>query len=480
MAFVGNRLKEFAAARPGDTALKCGAATWTWRCLVDAIGSVEDLVRSATSRGGRVALLLDDPAALLICFLACARTARIAMVLDPGWPDGQRTRVLSAVRPELLIDTRSYSLVRQQAVLENAVSALNEPDPAENDPFYCGFTSGSTGTPKGYLRNHGSWLWSFELSKREFGISDRDRIVLAGQLTHSLHLYGAVCGLACGHEVVLTPRFDPRSLLADLSGGGAAAVLYATPTQLHFLAEAAERLGPVETVHQVLASGAKWQDRDRERLAEAFPEAHLFEFYGASETSFITISGSAENAPPGSVGRPPAGIDIVIGDPGAPVPSGEAGAIWVKSNLLFSGYLCGNDPQTRWQDGWLTFGDEGYLDGNGFLFLTGRSNRMIVTSGLNVYPEEIEAVLLSHPDVAAAIVIGLEDPVRGQRLVAAVQMGVPTKRAEDVLLRYCRTRLAAGKLPRRILIFENLPLTAGGKPDIQRVTRELSTRRGVE
>ncbi|WP_051644915.1 AMP-binding protein [Labrenzia sp. DG1229] len=480
MAFVGNRLKDFAGVRPDDVALKCGTATWTWQCLVDAIGSVENLVRGATSRGGRVALLLDDPAALLICFLACARTARIAMVLDPGWPDGQRKRVLNAVRPELLIDTCSYSLVRQQEALENAVSALTEPNPAEIDPFYCGFTSGSTGTPKGYLRNHGSWLGSFEISKREFGITEKSRIVLAGQLTHSLHLYGAVCGLANGHEVVLTPRFDPRSILVDLSGADAAAALYATPTQLHFLAEAAERHGPVETVHQVLASGAKWQDRDRERLAETFPKAQLFEFYGASETSFITISGSAENTPPGSVGRPPSGIDIVIGDPDAPVPCGTVGAIWVKSNLLFSGYLCGKDPQTRWRDGWLTFGDEGYLDGNGFLFLTGRSNRMIVTSGLNVYPEEIEAALLSHPDVAAAIVIGLEDPVRGHRLVAAVQLGVPLKQAEDALLRYCRTRLAAGKLPRRILVFENLPLTAGGKPDIQRVTRELSNRRGVE
>ena len=109
MAFVGNGLETFARARPEAIALKSGATKWTWRCLMNEIGAAEDYICRTTSRGGRVALMLEDPAALLICFFACARTARIAMVLDPGWPDDQKSGVLTAAGPDLLIDDHTFS-----------------------------------------------------------------------------------------------------------------------------------------------------------------------------------------------------------------------------------------------------------------------------------------------------------------------------------------------------------------------------------
>lgn len=474
MAFVGDRLDDFAARRPDDIVLTSGAAAWSWRHLLEEMAAAEAYICRKTSRNGRVALLLDDPAKVLIVFFACARSARTAMVMDPAWPDAHRRSVLKAARPDMCIDAAAYTQIQSQSVKDDRDRELRGRSPDERDLFYCGFTSGSTGVPKGYVRDHGSWLKSFELSDRVFGISDRTRVVLAGRLTHSLHLYGAVCGLSGGHEIALTPRFDPRSVLSDLARPSSAAALYATPTQLHFLAEAAERSGPVETVRQVLASGAKWQDRDRERLAGVFPNADLIEFYGASETSFITISDTF--APPGSVGKAPAGVKIAIGDPDNPERPGEAGPIWVKSALLFAGYLCGNDPQTRWHNGWVTFGDHGQVDENGYLFLTGRSNRMIVTSGVNVYPEEIEGVLLSHPGVAAAVVTALDDAARGQKVVAAVELTASRPDAEQELMNHCRKHLAAGKVPRRIHVVDALPLTAGGKPDIQRVSLTLKAQ----
>lgn len=480
MAFVGQSLDAFAGQRPDQTALKCGSDLWSWRALLDAIGCVEAVICRTTGRGGRIALLLDDPAALLLSFFACARTGRIAMVLDPAWPDGQRTDVLGDAAPDLIIDRQAYAAARAKASQPDPGPYSDGLAPDEDDPFYCGFTSGSTGRAKGYLRNHGSWLRSFDLSDREFGVPAHERIVVAGQLTHSLHLYGAVCGLERGHEVVLTPRFDPRTLLGDLSQGADGSALYATPTQLHLLAETVARKGSLDAVRHVLSSGAKWQDQDRKRLAGLFPNAQLIEFYGASETSFITVSSCDETVPPGSVGRPPPGVRIAIGDPGSPAGPETPGAIWVKSRLLFSGYLCGNDPKTRWKEGWLTFGDEGYLDAHGYLFLTGRSNRMIVTSGLNVYPEEVETVLMAHPAVAGAVVAGLQDPVRGTRLEAAIQLRKPMDNARETLLAYCRQRLAPAKLPRRIHFFERLPQTAGGKLDIQRASDMMLTGEGAE
>ena len=480
MAYVGQSLDAFASDRPDQTALKCGSDHWSWQALLDAIGAVEAVICRSTDRGGRVALLLDDPAALLVSFFACARTGRIAMVLDPAWPPGQQTDVLDEALPDLILDQRAYATAGSASLHGDADTKVNGGTAREDDPFYCGFTSGSTGRPKGYLRNHGSWLRSFDLSDLEFGIPARERIVVAGQLTHSLHLYGAVCGLERGHEVALTQRFDPRTLITDLSGCEHGSGLYATPTQLHFLTEAVERKGPLEAVRHVLSSGAKWQDQDRKRLARLFPNAQLIEFYGASETSFITVSHGDEAVPPGSVGRPPPEVGVAIGDPDAPLSAGTPGPIWVKSGLLFSGYLCGNDPETRWNGGWLTFGDEGYFDGRGYLFLPGRTNRMIVTSGLNVYPEEIEAVLMAHPAVAGAVAAGLDDPVRGMRLEAAVQLQKPIENARDVLLAHCRQGLAVAKLPRRIHIFEQLPQTAGGKLDIQRAADMMVQRERAE
>ena len=193
-----------------------------------------------------------------------------------------------------------------------------------------------------------------------------------------------------------------------------------------------------------------------------------------SETSFITVSSPDDGGPAGSVGRAAAGVEIAIGDLQAPGPSGKAGPIWVRSGLLFDSYLCGAAPDTLWNDGWLTVGDHGFLDEDGFLVLTGRENRMIVTSGLNVYPEEVEAVLQDHADVAVAVVAGLPDAVRGQRLEAAVELAGLLDNAETVLLHHCRKRLASGKAPKKIHVLEKLPLTVGGKPDIQKIAAELA------
>ncbi|PVB60024.1 AMP-binding protein [Labrenzia sp. 011] len=481
MAFVGDNLTAFAAQNPDGAALRCGSAGWTWRELLRDIAAVEGHLRSHAPRAGRILLLLRDPAALLICFFACARTGRIAVVADAAWPAGLKSDILAGVKPDLCIDDGSFAAARRHLAPRPVPDAADTDAPPEAaDLFYAGFTSGTSGLPKGYVRTHGSWLESFELSNRMFGPAQADRVVLPGGLTHSLHLYGAVCGLAYGREVVLLPRFDPRNLLAELASAGSGATLYATPTQLHYLCAAARRLGPVEAVRQVLASGAKWGEEDRKALAGVFPQARLIEFYGASETSFIAIAAPEDTVPAGSVGRAAPGVRIVIGDPRNPAAAGRSGPVWVRSGMLFSGYICGEAPQTRWHDGWLTFGDNGFLDSDGFLFLTGRGNRMIITGGLNVYPEEVEAVLVDHPAVAVAVVAGLPDSVRGQRLEAVVQLCRPLTDPADVLQRHCRDRLAAGKVPRNFHIRESLPLTAGGKPDIQRIVSDLLGEQGRE
>ncbi|MBD1549053.1 AMP-binding protein [Roseibium aggregatum] len=469
MAFVGDSLKDHARARAQAWALTCDRRSWTWAGLFDEVEALARELASRTPEGARVGLSLTDPADLLVAFLAVIRRGGLAMVFDPVWPSSRRTWVERETAPDLVLDASVLVELRDRA--QQSSAPLMAPD--ETVPFYAGFTSGSTGDPKGFCRNHRSWLKSFELSRAEFAIGSHNRIVIPGSLVHSLHLYGAVHGLHAGASVVLCPRFSPKTL-ADRLREEDGSVFYATPTQIHYVAEELTRSGPAETVGLVLASGAKWRAEDRRAMAAVFPKARLVEFYGASEMSFITISAPEDDVPDRSVGRAAAGVSIRIGAPGSPpVPPGTTGPIWVKSGLLFDRYICGGGDEVCWKDGWLTVGDHGFLDDNGFLYLAGREKRMIVTSGLNIYPEEVEQVLAAHPAVRGAAVFGLPDPVRGSRLVAAVTPEPGSRIDETELRRLCLGELGRSRTPRTFHMVTDWPLTPGGKTDLQKLEQRL-------
>ncbi|MBO6757994.1 MAG: AMP-binding protein [Roseibium sp.] len=477
MVFVGSPLSARAAKRPRDPALSCGSRVWAWDNLETSVGRRAAAVSSAYPKGARIGLDLADPAELLIAFLAVARAGHMAMIFDPGWPMARREAVVNAVRPDGILDTSAFDDVGAGSWCVPGQARVRSEMPAADDLFYVGFTSGSTGLPKGFCRSHGSWLASFDVSAAEFPIGPHDHVLIPGSLQHSLHLYGAVHAVHVGARVSLAPRFDPKALVRMLAGGGVS-VLYATPTQLHYLDRELGRTGAMAGPRLVLASGAKWRAEDRRDMARRFPDARLVEFYGASETSFIAVSGPEEPVPDGSVGRTAAGVRVRIGPPGGSIPAGDPGPIWVKSPMLFSRYLCGSDDSTRWRDGWLTVGDHGYLDEDGFLYLTGREGRMIVTSGLNIYPEEVEKLLETHPGVDAAAVFGLADEVRGQKLVAAVKPAHGTRVSEDGLRRHCLTALGRSRTPRRFHVTEPWPLTAGGKTDLKKLKALLTKENG--
>lgn len=465
MAYIGETLEASARQSPAGAALKCASTMMTWDVLLKAVQKIEAAIVEKTQPDARVALLLSDPAAVLVCFFACARSGRIAMVMDLTWPKSRIQDVCAATNPALLIDGETYQTVMKSPGEPNL--ARTGGAPSGKSDFYAGFTSGSTGLPKGYVRSHRSWLESFRLSDADFAARQPRRVIIPGGVSHSLHLYGAVHSLNFGTPVTLLPHFDPRTVLAEMQADDGGSALYATPTQLQLIEEAAHRHGPMETVLLVFCSGAKWSEDGRTSISRVFPEARLVEFYGASETSFISFSRSGDGTPSGSAGRPAPGVDVAIGEPAHPVPEGVSGPVWVKSHLLFSGYICGSAPDTCWRDGWLTFGDHGYLDGNGFLFLSGRENRMVITSGLNVYPEEIETALLRHPAVSNAVVLGVADPLRGERLEAVIELRTDIDDPQQALLEFCRAAVGTAKCPKRFHITAQMPLTVGGKPDIQ-------------
>ncbi|MFS8035834.1 AMP-binding protein [Xanthobacter sp. AM11] len=473
---ITRNLARHAAARPGAPALTCEGESLTYAVL-DALVA-RCAARLAAAPAGGIALDLPNGAVLGVLLLAAARGGREGQVLDPAWPAPLRAAVLERLAPGLLVSGDPAAAIRlppdlplsRLAAAMGAPEAAAPPEPAADRPFYVGFTSGSTGLPKGYRRTHGSWTASFDADAREFGIGPGDVVLAPGVLTHSLFLYALARGLDAGAHVVLCRRFRPRAV-AELARRHGASVLYGVPTQLALLLDALEG-EPLEGMRLVLSSGAKWPVGQRARLDRLMPGARFAEFYGASELSYVTVARADEDVPEASVGRAFAGVTLTIRDrAGRRLPPGRTGLVCVESPFVFSGYATGESADLVRHGAALSVGDMGFLDAAGFLHLVGRAKRMIVTSGKNLYPEEVERLLERHPAVRAAAVLGLADGLRGERLHAllAVEAGAAVTRAE--LMAFLKPLLPAFKVPRRYARVAAWPLTASGKTDFAALAR---------
>lgn len=332
--------------------------------------------------------------------------------------------------------------------------------PVGNDaprPMFETLTSGSSGAPRRISRAQASWIESFAVNAGLFGIRPGVAVAVLGRLEHSLALYGALEALHLGADLHLL-----AGLRADRQAMALAAreiaVLYATPAQIRLLTDG--RPVPAPGLRHVLVGGAKLDPATRAACAAAFPGARIREFYGAAETSFITLADDA--TPPGAVGRPYPGVEIAIrDDQELPAPEGAVGRIWVSSPYLFAGYASGEVAQTRWRDGWLTIGEHGRMR-QGRLYLAGRESRMVTIADQNVFPEEVEAFLLSLPGVARAAVLARADRRRGHVLEAVI-MG---EADGEAVLAACRAGLGPLKAPRRVAVRGDWPMLPSGKTDL--------------
>jgi acyl-CoA synthetase (AMP-forming)/AMP-acid ligase II len=391
----------------------------------------------------------------MVAFMGIIHSGRCAAVSDPDWP--------SAVRD---------SVQRQLG------AALTEPSHTHTatptSPFYIGFTSGSTGMPKGFRRHHQSWTESLRVCLDTFGPDAASCVMAPGRFSHSLFLFGMVLGLWSGAGVVVQDRFSATRLL-DTLRSGRTPCLVAVPSQLLLMLELAARrqLAPIDGVRLILISGARWM-RDRTPALQAlFPNARIVEFYGASETSFMAwmdagadaSASASDSAPAHAVGKPFSNVEIDIRHPQPPLGTGQ---IFVRSPMLFTDYVgAAPDHTAAVRDGdWLSVRDMGYVDAQGYLCLVGRENRMVVTQGKNLFPEEVESVLLACPEVAHASVLGVPDAIRGQQVVAIICTASETcDVTAHALADLCRAQLESYKVPKRFFVCNDWPMTASGKTD---------------
>jgi acyl-CoA synthetase (AMP-forming)/AMP-acid ligase II len=401
-----------------------------------------------TQQHAPATVFVDDQLTIIeqmVSFMGIIHSGRCAAVSDPDWPSTVRDSVKRELGATLIQPSNTQ-----------AATPIS--------PFYIGFTSGSTGMPKGFRRHHQSWTESLRVCLDTFGPDAASGVMAPGRFSHSLFLFGMVLGLWSGAGVVVQPRFSAPRMM-DTLRSGCTPCLVAVPSQLLLMLELAARrqLPPIDGVRLILISGARWMRDRTEALHALFPNARIVEFYGASETSFMAWMDADTSAPPHAVGKPFSNVDIDIRHPQPPLGTGQ---IFVRSPMLFMDYVgTANDHTAAVRDGeWLSVRDMGYFNAQGYLCLVGRENRMLVTQGKNLFPEEVESVLLSCPEVTQASVLGLPDTIRGQQVVALLNTTGTIVTAQQ-LTSACRAQLESYKVPKRFLACTRWPFTASGKTD---------------
>jgi long-chain acyl-CoA synthetase len=419
----------------------------------------------------KVGILLPNGIPFLQLFAGTSTAGVIAIPFDVKWKPSELVQRLAIAKPSIVITTKELAdrseLKSSEIIIWEEISKeIQETDSLvkvqsdEETLFYMGFTSGTTGIPKAFVRSHVSWVKSFSSSRNDFGLSGTDDVLIPGALVHSHFLYGAMSSLYFGGTVYLLNTFSPIQVMERIKRLPIT-VLYVVPTMIEAIAsQRVYVLNPIK----IISSGAKWNEESKNKIRQQFINMTMFEYYGASELSFVTYLNDMWNKEkPKSVGKVCEGVKFQIRDTiGNEVENGVIGKIYVKSPFVFSGYIQPDADvlQTLQDDkGWVTVDDLGYVDDEGFLYLVGREKSMIICGGENVYPEEVEVILLKHPNVKEAAVIGVEDAYWGQVPVAFIRGEV----AKNELQKLCRQYLSTYKNPRKWYFVDDFPYTTGGK-----------------
>jgi long-chain acyl-CoA synthetase len=369
-----------------------------------------------------------------------------------------------------IISTRSAEYT---TLLERS-APMRPVDAAATDPAWLFYTSGTTGRPKGAVLSHRSLLFMSHCYYADIDMLDeRDTNLHAGPLSHGAGLYALPHLLRGGHQVVL-PHFEVEAILDALQRHSRVS-MFAAPTMLtrlvHAPAVAAADLGNLRTIFY---GGGPMYVADLERALKLFGP-RLYQLYGQGESP-MTITGlskrlHADRTHPcwrdrlGSCGVPRTGVLVkVVDDRDRELPSDEVGEVVTRSDCVMEGYwnnLAASGETLR--GGWLHTGDLGSFDEDGFLTLRARSKDMIISGGSNIYPREIEEVLLRHPDIVEVSVVGRPHPEWGEEVIAFVVARPDTRVAPEELDRLCLDSIARFKRPRHYRFVDALPKNNYGK-----------------
>jgi long-chain acyl-CoA synthetase len=442
--------------------------------------------------GDRVALLCGNGHPFVITYLAVLGLGAVAVPLNPSSPGPELQRELETVGAVAVVVDRSaagaWSTVDRAAIplvrtvvsvdgdagdgampMEELLAAqpLAATGVAPDHLAALMFTSGTAGAPRAAMLSHGNLLANIEQSR---SVTSR---VAPGDVVYGVipayHIFGlnvvVTFSLSVGATVLLVQRFDPATALESIRTRGVSVIPGAPSMWVAFAHFEEAPADSFAGVRLALSGAAKLPVSVAERLRDRFGLS-IAEGYGLTETSPVVTSSVGMTPVFGSVGRVLGGVEVrLVDDDGGDVIVGDAGEIWVRGPNVFQGYL--DDPEATARvltdDGWLRTGDIGMCDEEGRLYLIERAKDLVIVSGFNVYPAEVEDVLMSHPDVADVGVIGVPHPHTGEAVKAFVVLRPGATIDEDTLIEHARDHLARYKCPAKIMFVDELPRSTTGK-----------------
>ncbi|MDT7637182.1 MAG: hypothetical protein QOC83_1470 [Pseudonocardiales bacterium] len=493
---IADLLDRWLERAPDREVVRFGDRSWTWAQWVDRVRrNAGAQVAAGLRPGDRVAFLDKNHPACLETTMACALAGTVSALPNFRLAAEEIAYLLNDAKARVLLVGAEFAplvagIRDQLGHLERVIvvggvddeyeawlagaQPLARRHPAEpDDCFLQLYTSGTTGRPKGAMLTHRGVLAHSVNGAGYFGVDETSTAQVAMPLYHVGGTNWALIALNAGGAVVIDRDVVPAAVADELETAGVTHT-FLVPAVLALLLALPDLGNRDFSALRCVSYGSSPIPAPVLRACLATLKADFLGLYGMTETSGILTAlpkeahrDTANEHRLLSVGRPMPGVELIVVDPatGDPVPMGDSGEVWVRGEQVMSGYF-GRPEQTAdalRADGWFRTGDAGRLDGEGYLYLTDRVKDMIISGGENIYPAEIERVLVEHPAVAEVAVIGVPHPKWGETPKAVVVAAAGHPVDGPGLIEYCRERLARFKCPTSVEQVDALPRNPTGK-----------------
>ncbi|PMC36926.1 o-succinylbenzoate--CoA ligase [Bacillus sp. UMB0899] len=467
-----NWLKQRAELTPNRLAVKVEEVELTFDELYQRVTTqINHLVSFGVKKGEHVGVLMRNSVEMIEMIHAVFSIGAVAVLLNNRLSSKEIAWQLEDVQAKHLIGHEKFLFQVDEEINVIPVEKLHKKTSSKKDEVFEGFTSdqvatimytsGTTGHPKGVMQTFGNHWSSAVGSALNLGLDPNDRWLLAVPLFHISGLSILFRSVIYGIGIVLFERFDAEKMNKAIMKDGVTIVSVVTTMLNQMLDKLGKETYP-DTFRCMLAGGGPVPKDILEKAIER--QIPVFQTYGMTETAsqIVTLSPEYSMNKLGSAGKPLFSCEMKIMKDGKVCSAYEEGEILVKGPNITKGYWKrGEATQKAFTEEWFHTGDQGYIDEDGFLFVLDRRSDLIISGGENIYPAEIENVLLSHHAVVDAGVIGIEDKKWGQVPYAFIVSNMKVN--HDQLIEYCHERLARYKVPKGITVLEELPRNASNK-----------------